>query len=281
MSAINELIKEIDRLEPIPAVVNQIMNIFEDPKSSMADIAEIIKFDPILTANVLKVSNSAYFSLPRAIDSIQDAITLIGLDQVINIVLINATSENFKQEQSGYGLNEGELWNCAVSSAIIAKELAIKKAPKKQHIVFTAALIKDIGKVILDRFVNDSFNKIHKLVSEKGFCFREAEKKVIGVDHAELGGIIAKKWEFSPAMIKIIKNHHISKPEQVDIGTSIVYLADNICMMMGIGVGDDGLAYRFHKEVMEKLNITPVDLEIIIADFGESMQRVEALINVG
>ena len=150
MSAIKELIKEIDRLEPIPAVVNQIMKILKEPQSSMADISEIIKFDPILTANVLKVTNSAYFSLPRTIDSIQDAITLIGLDQVISIVFINSAAENFNKGQTGYGLNEGELWKCAVSSAIIAKEIALKKAPENQHIIFTAALIKDIGKVILE-----------------------------------------------------------------------------------------------------------------------------------
>ncbi len=81
-------------------------------------------------------------------------------------------------------------------------------------------------------------------------------------------------------MIKIIKNHHINKPEDADIDTSIVYLADNICMMMGIGVGDDGLAYRFQKDVMKKLDITPVDLDIIIAGLGENMQKVEKLLNV-
>lgn len=281
MTAIKDLIKEIDSLEPIPAVVNQIMNVLEKPQSSMSDIAEIIMFDPMLTANILKVANSAYFSLPRPIDSIQDAITVIGLDQIISIVLLNSASGNFKNKQVGYGLNEGELWKCAVSSAIIAKELALKKVPKSQHVIFTAALIKDIGKVVLDRFVEDSFGKIQKLVSEKGFSFREAEKKVIGIDHAELGGYIAKQWEFSPFMINIIKNHHIANHEQVDLETSIVYLADNVCMMMGIGVGEDGLAYRFHEEVMKKMNITPSDLELIIAEFGENLHKIEFLLNPG
>ncbi len=280
MSKIKELIKEIDNLAPMPSVVNQIMSIVETPNSSMADIADIIRFDPILTANVLKATNSAYYSLPRRIDSVQDAITLIGIEQVVDIVLLKSASGNFGTKQVGYGLHEGELWKCAVSSAIIARELAKKMKSKHHHVLFTAALIKDIGKIILDRFINDSFDRIKNLVDEKEYSFMEAEKKVIGIDHAEIGGLIASKWGFSKKMVSIIRNHHMTNLEQADLETAIVYLADNVCMMMGIGVGEDGLAYRFHNEVLRKSNIKPVDIEIIIAGYGENMKKVESLLNV-
>jgi hypothetical protein len=80
-------------------------------------------------------------------------------------------------------------------------------------------------------------------------------------------------------MIFIISNHHMSDPKaHEDIETSIVYLADTICMMMGIGGGSDGLAYRFHQDVLDKLGVTPSDLQEIIMRFGENMQKVEELI---
>ena len=147
--------------------------------------------------------------------------------------------------------------------------------------IFTAALLKDIGKVILDRFISDSYEKINDLVINKGCSFREAEKKVIGIDHAELGGIIAKMWDFSPKMVFMIRNHHMNNDKaKDDLETQILYVADNVCMMMGIGGGSDGLAYRFHKDVLKKLGVSPIDLQSIIASFGEEMQKVEDLIQV-
>jgi putative nucleotidyltransferase with HDIG domain len=281
MSAIKELIKEIDNLKPIPAVVNQIMAVAEDPKSSMADIAEIILYDPVITANILKMCNSVFYNFPRPVDSVQDAITFMGVNQVIDMVLMKSGAANLVKSQEGYGLHEGELWKQAVSSALIAKDLAEKKGSVHKQLIFTAALLKDIGKVILDRFVGGSFKKIDDLVKNKGFSFKEAEKKVIGIDHAELGGLVAEMWAFSPKMVSMIKNHHLNDPAaRDDLETQILYVADNVCMMMGIGGGEDGLAYRFHKDVLVKLGITPLDLQEIIASFGSEMKRVEELLKV-
>lgn len=281
MSAITELIKEIDNLTPIPAVVNQIIAVYENPGSSMEDIAEIILYDPFVTANILRMCNSAYYGLPRRVESVQDAITMIGMDNVIDMVLMKSGAANLVKGQMGYGLHEGELWKHAVSSALISRDLAEKKGSKNKQMIFTAALLKDIGKVILDRFVGDSFSKIDNLVKNKGFSFKEAEKKVIGIDHAELGGLVAEMWDFSEKMVSMIRNHHLNdESAREDLDTQILYVADNVCMMMGIGGGADGLAYRFHKDVLRKLGITPVDLQEIIASFGSEMKKVEDLLNV-
>jgi putative nucleotidyltransferase with HDIG domain len=281
MSAIKELIKEIDNLKPIPAVVNQIMAVAEDPNSSAADIAEMVLYDPVITANILRLCNSSYYALPRRVDSVQDAITMLGVDQVIDMVLMKSGAANLIKSQEGYGLHEGELWKQAVSSALIARDLAEKKGSTHKQLVFTAALLKDIGKVILDRFVGGAFMKIDDLVQNKGYTFKEAEKKVIGIDHAELGGLVAEMWDFSPKMVSMIRNHHLNdEAGRDDLETQILYVADNVCMMMGIGGGVDGLAYRFHRDVLEKLGITPLDLQEIIASFGSEMKRVEDLLNV-
>ncbi len=281
MSAIQELIKEIDNLKPIPAVVNQIMAVAEDPKSSMADIARIVLYDPVITANILRMSNSSYYALPRRVESVQEAITMLGVDQVIDMVLLKSGAANLTKGQAGYGLHEGELWKQAVASALIARDLAEKKGSSHKQMLFTAALLKDIGKVILDRFVGDAFSRIDDLVQNQGFTFKEAEKKIIGIDHAELGGLVAEMWDFSPRMVSLIKNHHLNdEAARNDLESQILYVADNVCMMMGIGGGADGLAYRFHRDVLEKLGITPHDLQEIIATFGSEMQQVEDLLNV-
>ncbi|MFH0726400.1 MAG: HDOD domain-containing protein [Pseudomonadota bacterium] len=280
MTAIQELIKEIKSLKPIPQITNQIMEIVEDPNASLSDVADIILYDPIITANLLRTVNSAYFALPRRVDSVHEAVTLLGLEQIIDVVLLKSGAENLKKGQEGYGLNEGDLWRYSVSSALIAREIAQRKGSKNKQLIFTAALLKDIGKVILDRFVAGSFEKIQILVQEKGFSFMEAEKKVIGVDHAELGGLVATNWNFSEKMVNIIRNHHLGdEAARQDMDCCIVYLSDILCMMMGIGVGSDGLAYRFHDDVVKSLGFTEKELLEIIANFGENMSKVENLIN--
>jgi len=280
MSTIKELIKEIKTLKPIPQIANQIMSIVEDPKASLSDVADIILFDPIITANLLRTCNSAYFGLPRKVDSVREAVALLGLEQIVDLVLLKSGAENLKHRQDGYGLNEGDLWRYSVSSALIARDIAARKGMAQKQLIFTAALLKDIGKVILDRFVAGAFKQIQQLVQQDGFSFMEAEKKVIGVDHAELGGLVASNWHFSDQMVYIIRNHHLADEEaRQDISCCIVYLSDILCMMMGIGVGSDGLAYRFHDDVVKALGFSEQQLLEIIADFGENMAKVEDLIH--
>ena len=281
MNDVENIIKEINKLQPIPQVAHRVLAIVQDRNSSLSELSTIILYDPSLTANLLKVCNSAYFGLPNKIDSVQQAVVYLGAGQVVELVLMIGGAENLKRRQSGYDLSEGDLWRYSVSSALIARELAEKRGSKDNYLVFTGALLKDIGKVLLNQYVADASEKINTLVSKDGLSFKEAEKEVIGIDHAELGGMVAEKWKFSSEMVEIIRNHHLSeKLTRTDFEASIIFLADTICMMMGIGVGSDGLAYRFHREVFEQLNFSDTDIQEIMLGFGEKLERVESLVSL-
>lgn len=279
MHDIAKIIGQIDRLKPIPQVAHRIMSIAEDPRSSMGDLAKVVQYDQAITANILKVANSPYLGLRRKVDSIQQAITYLGMDQILDLVLIHVSGDNLKGGQKGYDLANGELWRYSVSSAVLARNVAEMKKIRTSHLVFTAALLKDIGKVILSNYVGEYLDEISKLVSSHNISFREAEKAVIGIDHAELGRIVARKWHFSERMEEMIGNHHLDDQwDEDDVEMSIIYLADTLCMMMGIGVGSDGLAYRFHRKVIKRLDLTEKDLQVIMAAFVERMQEVDDLV---
>lgn len=280
MKNIEKIIEGINHLKPIPQVANQVMLIVQNPKSSMSRLAEIITYDQILTANLLKRCNSSFFSTPRKVDSVQQAIVYMGIDQVVDLVWMSSGAENLKKGQEGYDLEEGDLWKYSVSSALIARELAEKRKMENPHLIFTAALLKDIGKVVLSQHVADSFQKINLLVAKHRFSFMEAEKAVIGIDHAELGAAAAEKWGFSPKMVEVIRNHHMPDALQdIDPDTAIVYLADTLCMMMGIGVGSDGLAYRFRRDVVDRLGFSDREVQEAMAGFGEKLRKVEDLLH--
>ncbi|MCP3875786.1 MAG: HDOD domain-containing protein [Desulfobacteraceae bacterium] len=281
MTTLQNLMKEIKKLKPIPAVANQLLTVVDNPDSSMEDIANVIQYDPAITASVLKTCNSAFFGLKNPAESIKDAVNMLGTDQVIELVLLKSGAKALSGSQKGYGMEGGDMWKYSVSSAVIAKQVAVKLSLKNKNTIFTSALVKDIGKIILEVHVSDSSKKIKDLVENKGFSFGEAEKKVLGIDHAELGAMIAKMWKFSPRMIKIIRNHHLADEKMIkDKEIAAVYLADCICMMMGQGVGSDGLSYRFKAQAMKQLGFSANDVSMIIAEFGINMQEVEELLNI-
>ena len=281
MKTLQKLMKEIKNLKPIPAVANQLLTVVDNPDSSMEDIANVIQYDPAITASVLKTCNAAYFGLKNPAESIKDAVNMLGTDQVIELVLLKSGAKALSGTQKGYGLEGGDMWRYSVASAVIAKQVAVKLSLKNKNTIFTSALLKDIGKIILESHVSDSSVKIKELVENKNFSFREAEKKILGIDHGELGAMIAKMWKFSPKMIKIIRHHHLADETMIkDKEIASVYLADCICMMMGQGVGSDGLSYRFKDQAMKELGFSADDVAMIIAEFGINMQEVEELLHI-
>ena len=281
MTSLERFIAEINHLPPMRAVIHQLLSVVDNPDSSMDDIAQVIQYDPVITAGILKSCNSAYYGTKHPAESVKDAVNILGTDKVMELALVYSGADTLSGRQEGYGLEEGQMWKYAISSAVLAKEIAVRLGLKSKNTLFTCALLKDIGKLVLHKYVVSARKKIDWLVNENNFSFLEAEKKVFGINHAELGAIIAKMWHFSPKMVKIIHHHHLSDETMIrDKEVVAVYLADCICMMLGINVGTDGLAYRFKEKAMESLKITAADLSLIIADFGMNMAEVEALLKL-
>jgi len=276
------IIQKIDSLSPVSVTGSKVMDIIANPDSSLTEIVDVIKYDQGLTANLLRLCNSAYFGLRTKVVSTRQAVAYLGLNKVASVVMMASFSKNFTSAQKGYDLNEGELWKYSVSSALIAQSLAEKRHLDNIPCLFTSALLKDIGKVILGTHIKDAFQKIILSVQKDKLTFLEAEKEILGIDHAELGAMVAEKWQFSPEMVSVIRNHH--NPLKIlmgdDLSISVIYLADTICMMIGIGGGADGLAYKYYQEVMDRLNFTEVELQKTIADFWEKNKAVEELINM-
>ena len=276
-----KLMAQIDALTPMPQVVNQVMDLADDPDSSLADVAEVIKYDPIITANMLKLCNSAYFGLPRTVDSIHDAATLLGLDQIVELFIFKCAFENLYEAREGYALKESELLRQGVASAIIAKDIAEKQESSNKHLVFTAALLKDIGKVVVGRYLSEFIDPIEELTRHQGLSFIAAEKQVLGFDHAEIGGMIAAHWGFGKMLTGIIRNHHLADAaDGHDQATAIGYLSDYICMLLGLNAGVDGMSYQYDYTILEKLNLSQQSVDAFMLAYIENRPKVDALVNL-
>ena len=276
---IHSIIQNIDTLTPIPAIANKIMEIASDPEGALSDLADVLQYDAELTTNLLKLCNSTYTGLTVKVDSARQAISLLGMDQVLEMVLLANTGKNMLKAQQGYGLARGELWKNSVATALLSKAIATDKRETDKFRVYTASLIKDIGKVIIESYVGRFIQRIQNLVDKKGYSFDQAEETILGIDHAKLGGMIAEKWNFSSKMVFMIRNHHLNEAAaRSDVETAIVYLADTVSRMVGIGIGADGLAYKVYQDIFDNLGVSEKELQRIISDFHLYLNKAERLL---
>jgi putative nucleotidyltransferase with HDIG domain len=168
-----------------------------------------------------------------------------------------------------------------VACAILSQILAQKTNYESYQVLFTAGLLHDLGKLVLSTFVSDEFDQIKSLVNSKGCSFLEAERAVIGMDHAEVGGQVAEYWKFPKVISEAITLHH--KPELLGPGNAlaaIIHLADVGCLLMGIGAGADGLGYRAYDQVMNQLGLKAKDFEKALSILHEELAKAEELIRV-
>jgi putative nucleotidyltransferase with HDIG domain len=163
----------------------------------------------------------------------------------------------------------------------MAQICAAKMSRPDDPRLFTAAILHDIGKMVLGEFVHESWEKIQKLVEKQRYSFLEAEEEVIGVNHAELGGEVARIWKFPDEILKAIAFHH--RPDQLADGDAvpwIVYLANQVCHIMGIGVGTDALSYRAVGDVAGRLSLKQRDLEDMMAELHLKLQGAKELVSI-
>lgn len=278
MKKIEDIIQQIESLPQLPDTAVKLMKLMGDPRSTLDDIVEAIKYDQIVTTQVLKLCNSAYFGLSRMVTSLNDAMLCLGTIKLLQMVMAVHTNSMLTKKQVGYGLQSGSLWKHSVAVAIASSLIAQKLKVPDVNLVFTAGLLHDIGKVVLDQYVDHDFDELQRLVTEEGLSFSEAEQRVIGFAHDEVGSMIAEKWNLPETIVRCIQHHHSPwNLEQPDTAVDIVYLADCICLMLGIGLGEDGLSYRADPKVMERHGLHEPDLEYIGAQMITELKRVQEL----
>ncbi len=278
MSTVESIIEAIDHLKPVSDVAGKVMALLDDPDCGMSDLSDIIRHEPALTSNLLKLANSSYFGLPGKIHDAKQAVVYLGMTQVVDLVLLVCCAERFNGSHGGYGLNKGELWKSAVSAAILAKDLADIKGCKQTSLFFTGALLRDIGKVVLDQHVKSAIEPILNRVTRQSMTFREAERQVLGFDHCQVGALVAKNWHFPTALQCIIRYSHTPlEATGCFLEAAIVYMADAICRKMEIGLGADDPSYPEDDRVSRSVGLQPSQIQGVIDGFGRKMDRVNAL----
>ena len=261
----------------MPGAAVKLLALIDDPEINVAQIEDILRQDPGLTANLLKLANSAYFGIPSKIGSVRQAVLLLGLKRLIQMVIASCVSAIMDKPVPGYDLPAGELWRHSIAVTVAAEGLVKELDVEAAEEIFTAALLHDVGKLVLGEFVADDFQKIENALAG-GVAFEEAENQVLGTNHAEVGARILSQWSLPDNIVNAVRWHH--DPDSAahnDLMLDIVHVANVLCLMIGIGVGRDGLQHKPSAAVVERLGLGPGHLEKIAS---QTMQWVEELSEV-
>jgi putative nucleotidyltransferase with HDIG domain len=237
--------KPIDQLyeiPPVPMVALRVIRLLDDQSSNLSELHEAIMVDQTLTARILRMANSAFYSSERKISTISDAILKMGYSALKQLVLASSSRDIYKN----FGLIERKLWEHSIgvslASALIAKEVAYPHIEEAA----IAGLMHDIGKVIMDNANPNNFLLLYKAVHDKRMPYHILEGSFFQYGHAEIGGLLASKWGFPINLCAAIKRHHFfsSYSDLSDLGKegmalcSTVILGDALCVKLGIGYDD-------------------------------------------
>ena len=224
--------RSVSDLPTLPHVVTQVLEKTRDQNANLREITNLIATDQALVTMYLKLVNSAFYGFSRRITTLQQAITLLGFRSVRNVI-VNAGVVGLFRKRSFHNRQRLSLWEHSVSCAVAARQLAGATGYIAKEEAFTAGLLHDIGKVVIDQYApKNSMAILHKI--EEGLETRTAEKEVLGVDHTEIGYLIAERWNLPKSLCAVIRFHH--EPDQaVDAGDGkllqLVAAANVFCKM--------------------------------------------------
>lgn len=277
----NKIASAIKSFPGMPGTAVKLLGLIDDSAMRVSQIEEILRHDPGLTANVLRMANSAYFGIPSKVGSIRQAVILLGLKRLIQMVIAACVNSIMDKSVPGYDLPPGELWRHSIAASVAAEGLVKVLKVEAAEEIFTAALLHDVGKLVLGDFVKDEFKQIETAVSQ-GISFEMAEKIVLGTNHAEVGARILTKWLLPPEIVNAVQFHHAPEAsERVSSMLDIVHVANFISMMIGIGIGRDGLQHEPSAEVTERLGLEPGHLEKVASQTMQWVKEFNEVLNSG
>jgi len=214
-----------------------------------------LRHDPGLATNVLRLANSAFFGLRTKVSTLKHAVTLLGIRRFSQIAVSACMSKTMDNAVEGYGLSPGALWLHSIAVSTTAEALAKHRKLAETNDVFTPALLHDMGKLILGKFLNEESQKFESLVAE-GIPLDVAENMILGTDHAEIGALILTKWSFPSDIVDTVRWHH--NPEVLKVSKmqpEIVYLSNLLCQSNGDSDSIGGKFIMPSSVVLDRLGI--------------------------
>lgn len=281
---------KVDKSEEILAAVKQVpllspqatrlLGMVATPDHGIGDLVDIVKCDSALTAKVLRVINSPIFGLIQPMTTVERALAYMGERMVVSIALSESAGKLLNKSLEGYESAAGTLWDHDLFTAIASREIArTSKEEMPIDLAYTSGLLHDIGKAVISDFLNEAN---HDLVGDiaRGELtdFVDGERRLLGMDHAEIGYKLAQSWGLPEALAEAIAWHHHPNEAKEEFRGLVyaVHLGDILAMMGGVGTGSDGLQYQLEHGYQDYFDLKSNDLPLILMTAQDEFEKISA-----
>ena len=263
-----QVLASATRLPTISSVAIQLAAVVRHPSAGAAEIERVVRADPTLAAELLRIANSAAFYAPREVKSIRQAVTLLGTKRLFDVAATAAFSRTIPSVLPGYGIAAVDFFSHSAAVAVLSERLAREVGKRVTDMVFAAGLLHDLGKLALGRWVDQAKLTLGEELRRPETDIIEAERSVLGTDHAEVGALLAQKWKLPVEAEHAAAFHHSPSSGPPDAGTvvALVHTADALAHLLGFGGGTSGLSRRIDPYAVKRLGIEQKRLEAMAAD---------------
>lgn len=227
----DELLAAVGDLPPLPSVVLELVESLGHEELSAAQYAAKISQDQALAAKTLRLANSSFYGRGRQVRSVAEAIGVLGLRTVRGVVTAAGLAGSFRRHP---GFDHDAFWRHSIGSALCAQALAGELRRNDADLAFTVGLLHDIGRLALASAFAPAYAVAEQWRRDKDCPTCEAERAVLGLDHAEVGGLIARQWNFAPAIVDAIREHHAPQADAGLTLTGTAHVGDAIAHALGL-----------------------------------------------
>jgi putative nucleotidyltransferase with HDIG domain len=267
-----QVISNIRNLPTPPIVFHQIQKVIKDPKVNAAQVASILSEDPAMSVKVLKLTNSAFYGLSREIDSVKQAVVIVGMEAIKNLVLSASVLDMFKGQNVDQEFQD-KFWRhslaVAVCSRILARQLRAKGTADPDA-AFSCGLLHDVGKIITQCFLPDEYKRVAAaMATDKTHMAYEIEEQVLGYNHTQIGALLAQQWKLPHTLSDAITyHHHPQLSETQEVMPYIVHLSNYLAKKIFYDRNDAHLTGKLEPTFLQYLCVSEADLE----KYGEQLR---------
>ena len=277
-SAILKRIGTIKNIPTLPAVMYEVLATVASDNSSANDLGTIISKDQAICSRVLKMANSAFYAQSRDIFSIEEAIIVVGFDPIVQLTLATTALSAFNKKLMVGGFTMHDLWKHSIVTAVIGKMLAEGIGRKADsRLAYTAGLLHDIGKLVLAHYFPDDYLPVFETLESKDLHLYQAEQKVLGFTHCDIGKWLFRRWNFPGRLIKLIDCHHNDNWYGNGMGAEgrAMSMANILANRWGVGTGGNKKAYSVPPEYYAAFTLDKERLETIERKVRETEEEIE------
>jgi HD-like signal output (HDOD) protein len=274
---IDKVVKKITEISSLPHVAMKIMQVAGDPEAGAGDLKALVEGDPSLCTRMLRSVNSAANGLSKQVTNVQQAVSLLGFNQIRNLAMTASVSSLFKNDEPIGTYRRSILWRHMVSVGVCARLIASRIKLHNFEDAFLGGLLHDIGIILEDQHVHPQFHCMLESMPE-GKTLTEREREFLGFDHTTLGERVAELWHFPAVARAVIRFHHMSGNCRTADAPVVhcVELANVICTLKGISSVGTKLV-RPPMDALKALNMGKADIKVLAEDLERELELNDSL----